>query len=108
MHGTEQKTGRSTLARVVAAIGVLVICLQCFAAARADVYELTNGGHLEGKLLPADDTNKLNCTIELSSGGRVTISRSQIAKIDTVTDAVAEYQKLARTSPDTVDAHWKL
>src|SRR5712672_3276289 len=75
---------------------------------RADVFELTGGGHLEGKLLPADDASKLNCTIELSAGGRVTIARSQIAKIDTVTDAVAEYQKMARTTPDTVDAHWQL
>jgi hypothetical protein len=69
---------------------------------------LAGGGRLEGKLLPADDASKLNCTIELSAGGRVTIARSQIAKIETVTDAVAEYQKLARTSPDTVDAHWQL
>jgi hypothetical protein len=84
--------------------------LSCWAQGivRADVFELTGGGHLEGKLLPADDASKLNCTIELSAGGRVTIARSQIAKIDTVTDAVAEYQKLARTSPDTVDAHWQL
>jgi hypothetical protein len=89
-------------------IGLLVICLQCHTSARADVFQLTGGGHLEGKLLAADDASKLNCTIELSAGGRVTIARSQIAKIETVTDAVAEYQKLARTSPDTVDAHWQL
>jgi hypothetical protein len=93
---------------MVAAIGLLVICLQCLGSARADFFELTSGGRLEGKLLPADDANKLNCTIELPAGGRVTIARSQIAKIETVTDAVAEYQKLARTSPDTVEAHWKL
>src|SRR3954471_683595 len=74
----------------------------------ADVYELTNGGRLEGSLAPADDAGKLNCTIELSTGGRVTIARSQIAKIETITDAVAEYQKLARTSPDTAEAHWKM
>jgi hypothetical protein len=75
---------------------------------RADVFELTSGGRLEGKLLPADDASKLNCTIELAAGGRVTVARSQIAKIETVTDAVAEYKKLTRTSPDTVDAHWQL
>jgi hypothetical protein len=108
MHRTENKVSRTTLARVIAAMGLLFFCLQCFAAARADVFELTGGGRLEGKLLPADDASKLNCTIELSAGGRVTIARSQVAKIDTVTDAVAEYQKLARTSPDTVEAHWQL
>jgi hypothetical protein len=108
MYGTEKMACRPILARVVAAIGLFVIFLQCFATARADVFELTAGGRLEGKLLPADEASKLNCTIELSAGGRVTVARSQIAKIETVTDAVAEYQKLARTSPDTVDAHWKL
>lgn len=108
MHGTENKAGRSTLARVVAAMGVLVVCLECHSAARADVFELTGGGRLEGKLLPADDANKLNCIIELSGGGRVTVARSQITKIEPITDAVAEYQKMARTSPDTVEAHWKL
>src|SRR4051794_28932683 len=108
MNGTEHKACRSTLARFVAAIGLLVISIQCLAAAHADVFELTSGGRVEGKLVPADDANKLNCTIEFAAGGRVTIARSQISKIATVTDATAEYQKLARTSPDTVDAHWKL
>src|SRR5436190_5122229 len=87
-------------------LAVLSYCLQ--GTTRADVFRLTGGGRLEGKLLPADDANKLNCTIELTGGGRVTIARSQIAKIETVTEDAAEYQKLARTSPDTVDAHWKL
>ena len=108
MYGTEHLACRSSLARIVAAIGLLVACPQCVSAVRADVFELTGGGQLEGKLLPSDNGSKLNCTIELSAGGRVTIARSQITRIDTVTDAVAEYQKMARTSPDTVDAHWKL
>jgi HEAT repeat protein len=89
-------------------VGLVVFCFESFTAIRADIFELSGSGHLEGKLLPADDSSKLNCTIELSAGGRVTIARSQISKIDTVTDAVAEYQKRARTSPDTVDAHWQL
>src|SRR6267378_3997880 len=101
MYGTDNKAYQSTLARIVAAMGLVVVCFQCHTSARADVFELTGGGRLEGKLLPADDAGKLNCTIELSAGGRVTIARSQIAKIETVTDATAEYQKLARTSPDT-------
>jgi hypothetical protein len=108
MHGTENMACRSTLARIVVAIGLLVIFFHCYTSAYADIFQLASGGRLEGKLLPADDASKLNCTIELSAGGRVTIARSQIAKIETVTDVTAEYQKLARTSPDTVDAHWQL
>ena len=47
-------------------------------------------------------------SIELAAGGRLTIPRSQVARVDATSDAEAEYQKLARSSPDTVDAHWKL
>jgi hypothetical protein len=57
--------------------------------------------------LPSE-SNKTICTIELPNGGRLSIPRNQVAKIDNVSDADAEYQKLARTSPDTVDGHWKL
>jgi hypothetical protein len=108
MHGIENKASRFTLARFVAAIGLVAIYTLRSNSACGDVFELTGSGRLEGKLLPADDASKLNCTIELSAGGRVTIARSQIARIETITDGVAEYQKLARTSPDTADAHWKL
>jgi hypothetical protein len=94
--------------QIAAALTLAVVWYFIQGIARADFFELTSGGRLEGKLLPADDANKLNCTIELSAGGRVTIARSQIAKIETITDDVAQYQKLARNSPDTVDAHWKL
>jgi hypothetical protein len=108
MHGTESKACRSKLARIAAALGALVVCLSCGSAARADVFELANGGRIEGKVLPADDSDKINFTIELAGGGHVTVSRTQITKIDPTTDADTEYQNLSRTSPDTVDAHWKL
>jgi hypothetical protein len=94
--------------RTASILALAVLSSWIHGIVRADVFELTSGGRLEGKLLPADDASKLNCVIELSAGGHVTVARSQIAKIETVTDAVAEYQKLARTSPDTVDAHWQL
>src|SRR5256885_5745464 len=94
--------------RTASILTLVVLSYWIQGTTRADVFQLAGGGRLEGKLLPADDASKLNCTIELSAGGRVTIARSQIAKIETVTDGTAEYQKLARTSPDTVDAHWQL
>jgi hypothetical protein len=59
-------------------------------------------------LLPADEATKSNCIINLAAGGQITVPRSQITKIDPVSDVEAEYQKLARTSPDTVESHWKL
>jgi len=76
--------------------------------ALADVIELASGGRLEGKVLPADDANKSNYTIDLAVGGRLVVPRSQVTKIDSVSTAEAEYQKLARSSPDTVEGNWKL
>ncbi len=78
------------------------------AMVRADIFELSGGGRLEGKIIQSDESDKSTFTIELAGGGRLTIPRSQITRVDATSDAEAEYQKLARSSPDTVDAHWKL
>ncbi|HXQ76826.1 MAG TPA: HEAT repeat domain-containing protein, partial [Gemmatimonadaceae bacterium] len=78
------------------------------AIGRADIIELTTGGRVEGKVLRSEEANKTTCTIELSGGGRLSVPRNQVAKIDNVSDGEAEYQKIARSSPDTVDGHWKL
>ena len=98
----------TTRAYIVATLALLLVGSQAFVAARADVFVLAGGGRIEGKLLPADETNKSVYTIDLAAGGRMTVPRSQIVKIDNVSDVEAEYQKLARTSPDTVDGNWKL
>ncbi len=87
---------------------LLFVLLLCLASARADVFELATGGRLEGKLVSSDGADKTTYTIDLATGGRLTIPRSQITKIDNVSDAEAEYQKMARSSPDTVESHWKL
>src|SRR4051812_6300833 len=75
---------------------------------RADVIDLAGGGRLEGKVIQSGDSDKTTFVIELAGGGRLTIARSQVARIDTTTDAEAEYQKLARSSPDTIESHEKL
>ena len=108
MHAAENKACRHTLARVAAATATLFACAAWCPAALADVFELANGGRVEGKLLQSDDKSKLNCVIELAAGGKITVARSQITKIEFVNDTAAEYQRLARTSPDTVEAHLKL
>ncbi len=80
----------------------------CAAIARADVIELTTGGRLEGKIVQAEDADKSTFVIDLAAGGHLTIPRSQVARVDTTSDSEAEYEKLARTSPDTVEDHLKM
>jgi hypothetical protein len=105
MHDHPSGGARNCKLLIVAALAAFsAIAIQ----SRADLIELANGGRLEGKILPNDETNRTTSTIELATGGRVTIPRSQITKIDPVSDVEAEYKKLARSSPDTVESHWKL
>lgn len=91
--------------RSASTLTLAVLCYGIQGLASADVFELAGGGRLEGKLLDAD---KSLYTIELAAGGRLTIPRSQIAKIDSVSNLEAEFQKMARTSPDTVEGHWTI
>jgi hypothetical protein len=76
--------------------------------ARGDVLELTNGGRVEGRIVTDAAQDKTMYVIELSAGGRLTIPRSEVARIDSTSEVEREYAELARSSPDTVQAHWKL
>jgi hypothetical protein len=78
------------------------------AGARGDVLELANGGRIEGRLVESGNDKKDPYVVELSGGGRMTIPRSQVTRVNATSDAEAEYEKQARTSPDTVEAHWRL
>jgi hypothetical protein len=77
-------------------------------AAQGDVLELTNGGRIEGRLIEPADAQKENVVIELPGGARLSVARSQVARLDSTSQADAEYEEMARGSADTVEAHWKL
>ena len=70
--------------------------------------ELANGGRVEGRLVDSPDGTKANVVIELAAGGTLVLPRSQVARVDSTSEAEAEYADLARASADTVEAHWKL
>jgi hypothetical protein len=77
-------------------------------AARCDVFELTNGGRFEGRALEPAEGDKSPYVVELAGGGRLTIPRSEVARVHSASELDSEYQKLARSSPDSIEAHWKL
>jgi HEAT repeat protein len=92
------------------AIVLIAVVLAFFGGtlSHADVFELRNGGRVEGQLVSSASDDKSMYIIELAAGGRVTLLRSQVARIDTISASEAEYQKLSRASADTVDAHLKM
>ncbi len=87
---------------------VAALCAQWTTPARADVVDLAGGGRVEGKVQPAEEGDKSTFVIDLADGGRLTLPRSQVTRIDSTSDVEAQYQKLALTSPDTVEAHEKM
>jgi hypothetical protein len=77
-------------------------------AARADVFELAGGGRVEGRLLETAEDDKATVVIELSAGGQLKLPRTEVTRIETTSPLNAEYEKLARSAPDTIDAHVKM
>jgi hypothetical protein len=75
---------------------------------QGDVFELANGGRAEGRLVESAGGDETTVVIELTGGGRLEIPRTYIARIETTSAVQAEYEKLARSSPDTVEAHLKM
>ncbi len=99
------------MSRSFATVGLSGILLVTAAGmvgpARADTFELDNGGQVEGRILDDEKTDVV-LVVETPDGARLTIRRSQITRVDSLSNEEAQYEELARTAPDTLDAHWKL
>jgi HEAT repeats len=75
---------------------------------RADVVELKNGGRVEGQIAESKDDDQADYVITTADGVRMTIARSEVARIVPQTKDEEEYQRRARAIADTVDGHWDL
>jgi hypothetical protein len=76
--------------------------------ARSDVIYLKSGGQLEGQVIDDDDASATQYVVETDLGGRITLARSQVARIDRQSDLDARYRERARAAPDTAESHWQL
>jgi hypothetical protein len=75
---------------------------------RADVLELKNGGRIEGQIAESKDDDQSSYSITTADGVRMTIARSDVARVVPQTKDEEEYQRRARAAANTVDAHWDL
>jgi hypothetical protein len=73
----------------------------------ADLVVLDNGGSLRGEI-KKDSAEGGSFTIDTPAGAKVTLSRFDVKRVDPTNEAEAAYRELARQSPDTLEAHWKL
>ena len=75
-------------------------------AARADVYELKDGGEVVGATLARSEDG--HYTIRTTDGAEVTLDRAQVQRIVAQNDADAAYRSRSRAMADTADAHREL
>jgi HEAT repeats len=99
---------RSSIQNMTLVFAMLVACAVTIRSTRADVLELKNGGRIEGQLIDANDGDQSSYMIETADGGRMTIARSEVARVVPQSKDEEEYQRRARAAADTVDAHWDL
>jgi hypothetical protein len=84
----------------------------CFLAicglARADVLVLNSGGRIEGTVLSPKQSPRDKYVIETASGNRLTFDKSQVKEVIGQTESQAEYEKVRREYPDTVEGQMAL
>jgi hypothetical protein len=83
----------------------LLVISAAVPTARAEIFELKNGGQLTGS---AERTESGEYVIRTVAGATVTIDRDEVARIVQEEGALDEYTRRSRTAPDTADAHREL
>ncbi|QDU87078.1 hypothetical protein Pla175_04330 [Pirellulimonas nuda] len=84
---------------------ILIACTSVAPLASAiDVVQLATGGRVVGTIVPNDDRNTV--AIDLEGGGRLTLTRKQIALVTPRSAAQQVYAGRAPTVPDTPLAQW--
>lgn len=73
--------------------------------AGGEVFQLRNGGRIEGDLVNADENPRTSYVIALPGGGQVTLDA---AVVEPVPPGLAEYEKVRRQSPDTVQGNLQM
>ena len=96
--------------RPMAALAVLAFLQRAalLQPARADVFMLRSGGHIDGDLMNADQNPRTSYVIAVSGGGQITLEAAVVEKVQTPRPELAEYEKMRRQSPDTVEGQMKL
>jgi hypothetical protein len=94
------------MAKPLAALAACIAAFTAAVAARADRFELKDGGEVVGTTIQRTDGG--DYTVRTPDGAEVTLARELLARVVEENDAAAEYQKRSRKAPDTAEAHREL
>lgn len=86
----------------------LILAMGASRPACADVVRLKSGGEIRGEILDPEEGAASDYIIKLPSGGQLTVARADVEQIVVETDLEREYDRRARDTPDSLDAHWEL
>lgn len=85
-----------------------IVALAFLQPARADIFLLRSGGHVEGDLVNVDQNPRTSYVIALAGGGQITLEASVVEKVQTVRPELAEYDKVRRQAADTVQGQMQM
>jgi hypothetical protein len=91
--------------RVLCAAFVLLAFLR---PAVGEVFQLRTGGRVEGDWVNADEKSPTSYVIALPNGGQLTLDAAVVEKVQPVPPELAEYQKVKRQHPDTVQGQLQM
>ncbi len=77
-------------------------------SAWGDVFHLSNGGHIEGKLLNPDQRPRANYVVKSGLGATLTLAQDQVARVVVKSDMQSRYEARLQTLPDTAEAHFDM
>ena len=95
---------KSKIAQIVFVAG---LCAWA-SGAEAAVFELSNGGRVEGQLLNPDQQPRQTFVVRTPFGGTVTLAQDQVDQVLTISDDLRWYHDALPKVADTVDDHWAM
>lgn len=89
-------------------ISLILLGLLLAAPVHGEVFKLRDGGRVVGRLLNPDRAAREDYSIELYSGGQITLAEDEVVKCIPLRSHEEEYEKHRAEAPDTIDGNWKL
>lgn len=86
----------------------LVAVLLAGQFAEADIFRLQSGGEVRGTLSPNASASPERYVIDTTSGGQVTLARTQVKAVVRQSKDEMEYDRIRSKYGDTVEDQWKL
>ncbi|HUY35969.1 MAG TPA: HEAT repeat domain-containing protein [Pirellulales bacterium] len=76
--------------------------------ASGEIFELENGGRIEGDVLNPKESPRKRYVIKTTAGARMTLDKAQVKEVIHRAANDIEYEKVRPRYPDTVDGQWDL